>query len=100
MDANMVVLLALLGGAFLGNLVSSVSSSMSADPETARRYKDALVILGAFMAMMAFAYGVIQSGQLVVDNAITWFFVAYAGAGALPSYVAKKLKNVEVEVVE
>ena len=92
-DPNNLILVAILAGAFLGNLVSSVSSSLSADPVTAQQYKTVLVFLGILSAVMAFAYQAIQSGQLIVDNAIVWFFVSYVSVGTTPSYVATKLKN-------
>ena len=93
MDTNTLILIALLSGAFLANLVSSVSASLSADPATAQQYKTLLIALGIISAVMAFAYQAINSGQIVVDNPIAWFFVAYVTAGTIPSYVANSLKN-------
>jgi hypothetical protein len=91
MDAGLILLVA-LGGALLANVISSVSSSLSADPVTAQKYKQLLLGIGAFSAAMSVVWGMMQTGTIAgLDNVFTVFFTAYF-TGAVGSYMAKPLK--------
>jgi hypothetical protein len=86
------ILMLVIGG-FLGNVISSVSSSISADPEQAKKFKYLLIVLGAVTATVGVVYTMVNSGTLVAPNDVWMFFVGFMGVGAVGSYVAVPLKK-------
>lgn len=86
------ILMLALGG-LVGNLISSVSSSISADPVQAERYKYLLIALGGITAMVGVVYTMVQSGTVVATNEVWMFFAGYVGVGALGSYAGAALKK-------
>lgn len=86
------ILMLVLGG-FVGNVISSVSSSISADPAQKEKFKYLLIILAAVTATVSIVYTMVNSGTVVAPNDLWMFFVGYMGVGVVGSYVGAAIKK-------